>query len=443
MGAFDIRGYRDIGTFNSGLPHGVSDGHQLMADWYQLVREMGKRALKYKHLPHSLQDVEMLIHIFNVYYWLIANMTVLLNLNRLPQYNVGFSNLTRELPSYMARVSRLWRRTSALAMPPFLKAHAIRNGMIVYAPGVLAPTFRMWHPLLLLEEVDGGPTITSITGSTVTMLQDHAKLGTLVSNLESAERWLEVGTDDIIDDFAATKDLIDMTRDIVPGSFEPGLPKGEDMPGLVVSPSVMTDLLRRAVFRKDKVTAGTDRWIIFPVPETPAIGNRIPIAGLGAPSLYDYTFLGAPKYGIFDSGPEELADDVDSDVRITGTDYQVMVSWDNSPTIADIFGSDAVCDEQILTAPSGTHYSIAGAFDVNVAADLREYVLKDPIRVIHPWDRIRYCDREAWPIGWQRLLDETVYSYIMYQEAQDLGENYAEFIGKSLGIPYIGHPCTD
>lgn len=435
---FNVRGYQELGSYTATSVRGITDGATLLEDWYVLVRDMAKRALKYKHLPVTVTDTEMLMYICDAYYYVLANLTTLLNLNRLPQYNSAFSVLAANLPAYMARITRLWRRMSAMAMPPWLKEHAIRNGQIVHAPGVLAPTLRLWSPYALLSAGSGGPTVTALNYTASTILKSATYLGTFVSNLEAVEKWLETGTSTVITDFVAVKDLIDMTVDICPQAFASGLPKPEDAPGLSIDLGVITDLTRRACFRKDDVSAGTDRWTIFPVPGCAEFGSRIPVIGLGSPSMYDHILLGAPKYGLLTNTPLGVKSaDVDSDGMLVGTDYWVGNTMDVAQTdISDVFGVAA--DEEVVYAPSGTVASLGEGFrDENTAATIRTSVLKDSLKGLHVWDNIRFCDRSAWPSGWARILDESSYSYIMFQEAEDLGENYAEFLARSLGVPYI------
>jgi hypothetical protein len=260
-----------------------------------------------------------------------------------------------------------------------------------------------------------------------------------VTGLESVERWLEIGSAAIATDFVGMKDLIDMSRDIIPGAFVAGLPRSDELPGLSVDTGVATDLLRRAVFRKDVVTAGTDRWIAFPTPQIAVFGDRIPVVGLGVPTPSDFMLLGAPKYAsLFAAAALAQSADVDSDIIVPGTDFQMQNTFDISITdIRSIFGSNAVLDEAVQVAPLGVVQGSLGAWDVNVAATIRANALEDPIRMMHAWERLRYADREAWNATWSRVIEENAYSYIMYVDPQDLGENYADFLAMSFGVPYI------
>lgn len=428
--AFSLRGYCTYGTV---VAAELAEGENLLKDWYPLVRDMAKRSLKYKHLPTTLSDYNMLKYWCDAYFYVLANLTTLLNLNRLLQYNAAFSYLCAILPTYMSRITRLWRRLSALSAPPFLKAHAIRNGQVVFAPGVLAPTIRMWSPEFLLPSGSGGPSPYILDKEIDEILPVAAELGPFVYGLELTEKWLETGATAISSDFIAVRDLVDMSADIVPGTFVPGLPDPKDVPGLSIDLSVITDLLRRAVFRKDVITAGTDRWIIFPVPEMSDLGGRIPVCGLGQPTMNDFTYLGAPKYGVFygaAAGTKSV--DVDSNLMVPGTDFQMISTMDISATDArSIFGSKTgTPDEEMWTAPLGTAADIFSAYDLNVASTIRAAIRGDALRMLHPWDDVRYHDRDAWAAGWTRLVEEVGYSYLMYMEPSDLAYNYAEFLDR-------------
>jgi len=433
---FSVRGY--FGDAAPPLQLGVPDGEQLLRDWYSLVRDMAKRALKYKHLPTTLTDTDMLIYIMDVYYYLVANLATLINMNRLLQWNPGFARIGQQLPKYMSRITRLWRRASVLAMPTFLKMHAIRNGQIVHVPGVLAPTFRLWSPEFLLST--NGPTITALNYDMDTILCSDAHMGTFVTNLESAERWLEVGDPDIATDFIAVMDLINMTMDIVPGAFDAGLPRPEDCPGLSQDPGVLTDLLRRAVFRKDVITAGTDKWIVFPCAEVTQLGGRIPVVGFGSPQLHDFTLLGAPKYGFFDSDLTLIYGDVDSTFCIPGTEIPLQGNMSAAVTSwKDAFGkkTGGMGDETQWVAPDGSPLVRSTAFDVDVAGTWRLQIGYDSIQMMHPWDVIRCASRDSWVYEVSSIVDEKIFGFLMYMDSIDLGENWAEFLGKTLGVPYM------
>jgi hypothetical protein len=439
---FTSRCYATYGEVTIGMTE-MQSQEVMLQDWYGLAREMGKRSLKYKHLPTTLTDTDMLIYLLDAYFYVLANLTTLVNLNRLPHFSAAFSDLAQYIPRYMSRITRLWRRLSAMPMPPFIKAHAIRAGQVAYMPGVLAPTVRLWSPCFLLATASGGPTPNSLAFDVSGILTSTANLDTFVGNLETVERWLESGTAAIATDFIAVKDLVDMTIDVVPHAWEPGLPASDSMPGLSSEPGLLTDLLRRAVFRKDVVGAGTDRWILFPGLGMAEFQERIPVAGFGQPSVYDFMGMGAPKFGILEvSGDEEIVSNVDGDFAVFGTDFwlksQSLIPGAGQD-IREVFGSSGViADEEIVYGPATiTYENRYGAWDSAIAADMRGLLLCDTIREMHPWSVVRLADRSAWPAVWPRFVDEKLYGYLMYAEPYDLCENSGEYCAKALGVPFL------
>lgn len=436
--AFTAKGYATYGTVTSHV-QGITDTSQVLSDWYGLVRDMGKRNLKYKHLPTTLSDTTWLLDYLNVYHYWASNTWMLLNLNRLPMYNQGFATLTSYLPKYMSRISRLWRRGSALRMSPLLKGAAIRDGGIL-SNVECAPTIRIHTPFFLRAAGSGGPTLTGIAAQGVSVLAVDANLATLVANLEAAERWLEVGN--ASDDFIAMKDLIDMTVDIVPGTWETGLPKGEDAPGLVSDWTVFNDLFLRAELTKDIVTAGTDRWIIFPTAEMTQYGfGRIPILGRGTPNaIYDFTLFGSPKFAYFEADKASHAENVDTDVVIPGTNFWLTdIGAAASQDIRNVFGvksGDGVRESLIVVGGGAETYF--DAFDVNTASAVRIFEEDDTLRRKHYLKSLRYHDRDSFPgSDLEREVVESRHDYLFYAEAEDFGWNNALLWAQALGIPYF------
>lgn len=193
--AFDVRGYHDYGAVTLDVPDALAVDY-LLQDWYPLVRDMGKRNLKYKHLPLTITDKQMLRYWMNAYGTLVSNNCALLNLNRLAMVNTALSTVSALLPRYMSRLTRLWRRTSALSAPTLLKAHAIRNGMIPYLPNFCSPYVRFWsmEEGPILAAAAGGPTLVSMIGTQpYDWLTVDLVLGHFVSNLGLSKggwRWV-------------------------------------------------------------------------------------------------------------------------------------------------------------------------------------------------------------------------------------------------------------
>jgi hypothetical protein len=345
----------------------------------------------------------------------------------------------------MSRITRLWRRASALFAPPLVKAHAIRNGQIVEWPGLHVPVFRAPMRTFLLASGSGGPTFTDGDWPTMVILGSDdggspvvPHLATLVSDLENLERWLEVGTATIQTDFIAFRDLVDMSHDIVPGTWQPGLPDLKDMPGITTLADVTTDIFARAICRKNNVNLGTDRDIIFPVPWDSDFSERIPIAEFGQPHpIYSHTLLGMIKFGLFDDeAVGSKAADVSSAARFFGTDHWVRDNYTlANQDIYTVFGGDQM--EGVSVAPTGGRYSVGDYWDVDGSEYYTSLMTHDPMRFKHIWDAIRFADAFSWGNYWERVVDENRQSALFWSEPEDICTNYAELIGKAFGIPYF------
>jgi hypothetical protein len=448
MWGFSSRMYHKYGTITNELSDQYG-AETLQQDWYSLVRDMGKRSLKYKHLPTTLTDTDMLIYWQDAYFALVANLVMLLNLNRLAQYSAGMSLLTGTLPQYMSRITRLYRRASALSAPDWLKAHAVRSGLIAYYPNISGPVVRVWTTSGLLATGDGGPTQTTIT-QYYTSLFIKATAPTyfplFVANLEAIERWLEVGTATVLDDFVAVRDLIDMTYDVVPGSFTTGLPKVSDLPGIVPNKALLNDIYMRALLWKDDVDAGTDQWGCFPIPGASELGGRYPVVGWGAPSIYEFTQLGAAKFGQFNSNTLK-SDDVDSDFMYHGSDICLggrnICDDDANMDMREGFGhleGSTQPDDAIMN--NVAHKFQQKMIDWNDADSIREWLRNDGFWVRHAWMHLGPELRETWGSGayeeWLRNIDEVKSDYIFWADAEDMGLNTTQFIASKLGVPYLG-----
>jgi hypothetical protein len=435
---FAVKGYYDLGTPASSII-GLTDAERLLQDWYPLVRDMAKKTLKYKHTPTTLTDYDMLSYILEAYHYLVANMTTLLNLSRMGMYSVGFSVLTPYLPRYMSRLTRLWRRTSALRVPPLLKAHALLSGMIVETPGFHSPIVRFWSTAGLLASGSGGPTLTDIDDTYPNILQDNTKLGDFVANLEIVQRWLEVGTAAISDDFTAVKDLIDMTQDIVPGSFETGLPEHASLPGLTVSPAVTQELIFRCIGIKHEESVGTDQWGAYPVWDDDYYGTgRLPIMSLVDNPVYDQTLLGSVKAIAWDDQSVKY-NDVNSDVRLIGTDVPLPAHGAlASGNAIYFFGGDSLAHEIYLSGTSGSESSQYRAKDFDSITFLTYVLGADPVATRNPWFVPLLCHVQSpAALPWCRLAtEEGGGPNVTYIDREDLCSNYAEVWGKALGIPY-------
>jgi len=331
-----------------------------------------------------------------------------------------------------------------LPAPAWLKAHAIRCGSIVEVKGYLAPLIRFWRHDTLLAPGSGGPPDNRVDGTWFLTMTDasnaYNRLNAFVTSLEDVERWCELGTATVRDDFIAVRDLIDMTADVVPGTFVQGLPDQKEMPGVTSDVSILNDVLYRAFFSKDLVTALTDQWTIFPPAAEGIFGGRVPIVGLGNINpAYDFTYLGAPKFGVFDTDITLKSGDADSDIRVPGTEWKGTNKCGGAiMDIRDIFGCASSDEIMVRDGDPGVGIDIIYPINCDDANTIREFFMKDFIPTNHIWARACFGSREGWTVHvWSRFVDEAKVSYAFWAEAQDFGENYVQFIAATLGVPYI------
>jgi hypothetical protein len=443
--AFDVTGFQDYGTVTLNLP-GATDAQQCLNDWYVHARDMGKRSIKYKHLPTGTNV--KLIPFMNTWYWVVANCATLLNMSRLSMYNKAFADLNAWLPKYVGRIMKIWAKAGTMPMPPLLKAHAIRNGQVVGFRDVIAPTVRVWGTQYVPKAGAPlyGPAIVAMETRLDNMFITDVLMESFVSSLEIALRWLvSPGFADptTYDAYVAMKDAIDMMCDIVPGSFTQGLPDPKTLPGLSQDLTVLTDQIARCWFLKDIINAGTDQWQMFPCPEFTGLGSKIPIIGFGTPNpLYDFTVLGSPKFGVFNSGLSVTRVDVDTDVRVFGTDFRNGMIGPCNPTanseVVDVRAmwgqKSGYIDEELLTETGLVTPDQMDAFRWDTAATILAWIAKDPTRVRHLWFN---ASSEIKGTLTAKFIDEVRASYKFFAPGLDLCNNYALTWYTQLGIPYM------
>lgn len=445
--AFDVIG---VHSYTSGITPldwipGITDAMIIYAQWYEMTRDLAMRSLKYKPTPTSLSTNPLILRdYFNVYYYALANLTTLLNLNRLLMYSPALGLLGRYLPQIAARMSRAWIRLQAVLAPVFLKAHAIRNGSIVYQPGFIEPTLRFWSAGYLPDSALGGPYAYSVGGTVNAMLTSSSNLASFMTGIEECIFWLERGSSTmsagLLADYTAMKDVMAMVNDVVPGTYSQGLPPSKDLPGFTNDPGLLVDLMRRAVFRKDIKPGFTDRWTVFPAPQQSILMEKIPVvlSQKGVVGLYDCTALGAPKYGMLKPSAISFFNDVDSPWACVGTELPVGDSLDRASfDVRSTFGlPTGSVDEETYSTLLGSYNALYSAFDTDSASEIRLYALRDSLRSLHPWDDVRYVERAATPSYWPRLVQEDLGFGLAWVDPEDIGWNYGEFTAKMLAVPY-------
>jgi hypothetical protein len=335
--AFDCKGYFEYGTQTlMKPPNDLKSQENVYRDYYQLARGVIARTQTNDTLlldSGCLADNNTMRYYLNACFTDVANTGMLINLNRCSVLGTAWSGISRVLPRYMSRINRNWRRLSSIIMTPNVRAHAIRSANIFYAPGVLAHTIRVWKGNYLKRESEGGPPELAIAPANpevvaplYEVLTNEVELAQFVSWLEDLTHWLLFGdTPTPTDDQLALKDLLGMaaTNKVLAGSWVTGLPRSNDLPGQIVDASLINEVLSRAVFLKDDVSAGTDQWFMFPVVGNTTLQRRVPVMGLGMPSLYDSISMGAPKFGQLGENEDQIKADVDVAMWCNGTEHQV------------------------------------------------------------------------------------------------------------------------
>jgi hypothetical protein len=340
-------------------------------------------------------------------------------------------------------------------MNPLFKAHAIKSGQIFWDPRLCAPIVTFWNNSSCLPQADGGLTFTA-TGddpiSNILRSDSNASILGFVNFLEAQERWLEIGggTTAVNIDLAALKDLIDMSYDIVPGTWVPGLPRADEMPGIINDRSGLTEHLARCMTVK-REEAVTDQWTWFPSAKAVSFDGRFPVTGFGTPSIYDFTYFGAPKFVIKDADAVAVVCDVNGDVRVPGTDFLCdnHVYMKSSTTylgVDAIFGSKTGTDQvNALKNTASALITSQHSMDWTDLSDIQSSMLeKDDTYANHIWkDLMLNCDlgdffdADDSSMTAIRQVEGAKYDYIFYADAEDYGDNTAQLYSSVLGIPYF------
>jgi len=365
--AFDCKSYFSYSD-PSTTPADLLTTEREYQDWYKLARDIIIRDPANDNLIEPcLSNKDLLRYYLNCYTRVVANCEALLNMSRLPIQNTGMSRMNVYLPRIMSRVTRLWKNLSTLLATPVVKAHALRCGTIVWAPGVLAPHLRLWKGNYELPSSSGGPreidqfisgaaAITAYDLFTAMTEGDHptTQIEKFLEWLEAGYRWLKEGTEAIQDDWALMKDMMEWAaiHKTTVGSFTTGLPEIAKLPGLTVDASILTDLLARAQFLKVDIDAGTDQWYMYPVVGNLQLQQRVPIMGLGTPTIYDDVSMGAPKFGQLAEEDDLTKCDVDSAMWCDGTEH--MVGSDFRAQTEDIRAHFGLADQEIVILKNGT-----------------------------------------------------------------------------------------
>lgn len=423
---FTIAGWTPSGvTTANSLPE-YNAGYTVTTDWYNYIRQMGKAALKYKQTPTALVSNDTVYDFMNICFYALANTVALLNLDRMYQYNQAFSTLYTYLPSKMSRVKRLYRRLSAIFMPNFIKAYAIKMGMIPYVPGKIAPHLRFWDDAWLVA-YGGAADYSAMTGLRPDeILLSDTHLSNFVSNIEKAVWALEnnISFDaNTATDFIAIKDAIDMIHDVpsVGQFYSQGLPDENSYPGLVADKSLLNDYYTRALISYDTHGVGDDEKNCFPVCGDTTFGGKVPVCGFGAPTVEDFTLFGAAKIANLNSTAGARVALATDEHEIYGTNFP------DNPLVNEV---------GIYTREDGWTQIVGNTTDFGDGAGIRTFLNTGHPQIRHIFFPHLFAGQLDADFEF-RFLDTMEVDYTIWMDEEDLGPNHAQYIAASLGIPYL------
>jgi hypothetical protein len=452
--AFDVRGYHDYGAFTLDIPTQMEAGEQILENWYDMARQQAKVALKYRHLPLVLGDDTHVINYLNAYVYVVANLSTLLNLDRLYMYNIAFARIQPYLPRRISQIRGMWRRAMAVRAPMLLKAHALRCGTIFHMPGRHAPVVRFWNHDAIdghyggaADYTDDATVVAADTGTDGVLAGDNVitgttKLDVFLSNINIALWYLEgnitAGAES--DDITAIKDMADMIHDVIPGSWEQGLPGETSLPGIVVDPGLTTELYYRLIAYKTDESVGTDQWVIWPPPQPAGLAGRCPIYTLlpdFKTDIYSNCQLGAPKFAVFEDGVDYVERDVNTAVRIAGSDIPTSAIPAQTFGVTEMFSGGV--REVLFTREDGfdtinTFVDYGTLANVLGQMDTQCYYNDHYANLV--WYRADLIAAQS--VGELRFLNNTGAAIRAFVDVEDQGENYARLLATSLGVPYLG-----
>lgn len=426
-----LEGWDESGSPTDFIPS-YADGNTLLGQWYGHARNEAKIALKYKHQPTALNTSASFLKYNEPVFFAIANLTCFFNVTNLLFYNQAFMTLNEFAPRRRAKASRLWDRINAVPTWTLIRNHAIFCGSI-FGDVHNVPFMRVWTE----STVDWyGPSQAYTAQTTVypdELFTSLTNLDNWLDNIESAIEVAEghlnsaLGANDV-EDCLGIRDLIDMVRDITPGVFEAGkLPNPKDLPGLTTSPTLKSELYGRGSMWKDSFGLGTDLRCAFPVIGESNFRDQVPIGIWGEINeAYAYTLLGASKVfklndtdGLYATatGNAQIKYGTDHPLDYTRdfTYYTRLGGWAQADAFIDYGDGGALRTLSNLQLPLEENIFAPSMFFIP------QYEITDGAgtTLFNFLDKIVTCDK------------------LIYIEPEDLGENYAFLLSRSLNVPYL------
>jgi hypothetical protein len=355
---------------------GIYTPVNLLERWYPLTRQMGKAALKYKHLPITLGNLGLPQERWEVYHDVLAFIVTLASFEKLWQYNEYFTALDDLAWSRRRRaIHQLWREASAIFAPNALKTLSISDGQIWHLPPVIAPHLTSW--------ISNSDAVTWPVTSYDEILDDVTHLDVLLQEIYGAIAWLGEGAGD--EDDYAIRDIIDMLNDVPNGGgpvYPPGLPDLDSVAQLIVSPKAYEETYFRALSFAENVGGVDDEDWGFPAQDLAAeFGGRIPILHLGQPTPIDFSWFGTAKaVAAFHGATDTLA-------FIGGTIPQSLNTNPADPS-GTIFRKNGT---SVTPVDFGVATKLTAAEFLALLAEKGEIVNAQPYLQYNPWANLLYA----------------------------------------------------
>jgi hypothetical protein len=432
---FDIKGYVIKGTSHTELLNEYNAGETLLStNWYPAMRQRAKEQLQWKATPTALVAGSTVQDWMNIFFYAVANCGVLINMDRLYQVNQACSSLYTYLPGKVARVKRLWRRLQSVVAPRFLAIEALKRGL-VFSESPDAPVHVVKWSECPLVVYGGAADYTDYANRSMYFcLSNDTYLTNLIDNIEKAVWALESAVTydaNMAADFIAIRDVMEMLSNSIPDLYGKFLPNDTDLPGLIVDPRLGDIIYRNALENYETKGASADEVSFFPVTKMTDFANKIPIVGRGSPDEDDFSLWMKAKCYTYNDSTAGLRYGAASNKFIGyGTVFPARhAGW---ATLGN-WGQN-----YFYTREDGwVQDNLDSATDFGDGAGIRAWLNMHGVVTDHVYWPHVFANQLTTSLEW-RFLDRIKVDYQFWMDEEDLGGNYASFLAKNLGLPYIG-----
>jgi hypothetical protein len=434
---FDCRGYFSFGSPETG--YDVRNYNAIQSQLnktYAYLRQIMKMERKPRLKSDTLTD-ERMADYFNVYHNAVANLVMPMAFNKLYHYNEYFQTNSTYLPDAMVRVSRLWDELKPVIVPDWLKALSIRDGYIAASRQFPVPHLRIWAlDNLTLYGVSGAydsSYLIEATKASFPLDSLWSSAADIDSFLDDIQSMIEVlhglvgnGTtqrDEVLSLIEVMQYCATVEK-LVP-AYSQGLPSLEEIPGLVNSPSIMSEWYARWRGVEDTHGASTNEVNSFPITQVPGLSPLVPVKGWGQQSILDFTLMGAAKFAskcIADGYPRM---DVPYVGRVNGMSIPCVCPSGTLDPIS--IGCGYTREDGFLDL----NFTQDNAADMVAAVRAGHYILRHVY-----WPTLTYASQDDTNIEF-RTLDMVPVDYEMWVEPDHYPEFTANWIAKQMGVPYM------